>query len=442
MQIPWFNQPIGRKGTCVKCSQQFVVGAGLSNHQKSCKGGGSSSSVRHAEEAEEAEEAAAVELAGAVGEQAGPAVATVSPEGNEVEEPDVRGNGTAPVNGAHPKRLKPKKGGGYKVSGLRDGDKKGSARTIHFKYEVVQHLRLLQARKAQGLCDFPNDETAFRYGVAKGQVSAWQKQESSFRQALQHGTVLQGRGKSKRDYEKLVPFTCVSARKAALHPGRKRKFAAAEEEVMAIYREKRRKGLRISGYFLRITMKRIVQQHYGTDVSFKASSCWLSLFARHFSISLRRKTNKKHLSVEERMPKCQRWHARFRRRLKGGKPEKLHPKWGRWLPEDRLSIDQVPCNLREGDGRTYADTGEKRVWLAGSKADCGKRFCTLQVAARCANGDPTKPRHGQPKLTIVFRGQGAAVHFVSFSSLLHSSSSAIFSSLSVIISSLSLIMLV
>ena len=91
---------------------------------------------------------------------------------------------------------------------------------------------------------------------------------------------------------------------------------------MAIYREKRRKGLRISGHFLRITMKRIVQQHYGTtDASFKASSCWLSLFARHFSISLRRKTNKKHLSVEERLPKCQRWHARFRRRLKGGTRE-------------------------------------------------------------------------------------------------------------------------
>jgi hypothetical protein len=179
---------------------------------------------------------------------------------------------------------------------------------------------------------------------------------------------------------------------------------------MAIYREKRRKGLRISGQFLRITMKRTVLKHYGTDAaaSFKASPKWLYTFAHHFSISLRWKTNKKHLSVEDRLPKCQRWHARFRRRLKGGDVEKLHPKWGRWLPEDRLSIDQVPCNLREGDGRTYADTGDKRVWLAGSKADCGKRFCTLQVAARCANGDPAKPRYGQPKLTIVFRGQGAS----------------------------------
>ena len=186
-------------------------------------------------------------------------------------------------------------------------------------------------------------------------------------------------------------------------------MSSAEEEVHAIYREKRRKGLPITAHFLRVTMKKTVKKFYGTEASdhFKASSNWLAQFTRLFGMSLRRKTNKKNLSVEERLPKCKRWHTRFRRRLQGGPKAKLHPKWGRWLPEDRLSIDQVPCNLREGDGRTYADTGDKRVWLAGSKADCGKRFCTLQVAARCANGDPKKPRHGQPKLTIVFRGLGA-----------------------------------
>ena len=58
------------------------------------------------------------------------------------------------------------------------------------------------------------------------------------------------------------------------------------------------------------------------------------------------------------------------------------------MPQDRISIDQVPCNLREGDGRTYAEVGSKRVWLVGCKQDDGKRFCTLQVAARCANGSP------------------------------------------------------
>ena len=65
--------------------------------------------------------------------------------------------------------------------------------------------------------------------------------------------------------------------------------------------------------------------------------------------------------------------------------------------------------MREGDGRTYADIGSKRVWLVGSKQDDGKRFCSLQVAARCANGPVDWPRRGQPRLTIIFRGTGKRI---------------------------------
>jgi hypothetical protein len=107
-----------------------------------------------------------------------------------------------------------------------------------------------------------------------------------------------------------------------------------------------------------------------------------------------------------RMPKIRRWHARFRRRLKrsGG-----DPKWERWLPQNRLTCDQVPCNLRAGDGRTYDDVVTSHIWLAGAKADDGKRFCTLHVLARAHNGDSLLPRHGQPKLGLIFRGLGVRV---------------------------------
>ena len=120
-------------------------------------------------------------------------------------------------------------------------------------------------------------------------------------------------------------------------------------------------------------------------------------------MSLRRKTNSKHQPVESRISKCQRWHARFRRRLQRGTLEAARAgsqRWGRWLPENRISIDQVPCNLRDGDGRTYADVGSKRVWLVGTKQDDGKRFCTLQIAARCSNGTSDLLRRGQPEVHI------------------------------------------
>ena len=81
---------------------------------------------------------------------------------------------------------------------------------------------------------------------------------------------------------------------------------------------------------------------------------------------------------------------------------------GRWLYRDRLSLDQVPCNLVSGDGRTYNTKGDKeRVWVAGSgKADESKRFCTLQLCIRGFNGDSNELYNGQPWPEVCFRGQG------------------------------------
>lgn len=60
--------------------------------------------------------------------------------------------------------------------------------------------------------------------------------------------------------------------------------------------------------------------------------------------------------------------------------------------------------------KTYEAKGAARVWLAGTKADSGKRFCTLQIIARACNGLPSGgPRCGQPKLGIIFRGLGLRI---------------------------------
>ena len=86
-------------------------------------------------------------------------------------------------------------------------------------------------------------------------------------------------------------------------------------------------------------------------------------------------------------------------------------KYGRWLPEDRYSLDQVPCMLVEGDTRTYHFKGaNQHVWVAGSgKGDEGKRFCTLQLIVRSRNGDKSKLYAEQPWPEICFRGQGKQI---------------------------------
>jgi hypothetical protein len=85
--------------------------------------------------------------------------------------------------------------------------------------------------------------------------------------------------------------------------------------------------------------------------------------------------------------------------------------FGRWLPNDRYSLDQVPCNLVEGDMRTYNDKGrDQHVWVAGSgKGDEGKRFCTLQLVVRFVDGDKDALYAGQPWPEICFRGQGLRI---------------------------------
>ena len=279
-----------------------------------------------------------------------------------------------------------RKDGIPKRSGLREGDRR-VARTLAFKLQVVDEFRRLQQRKEAGQCASPLQAVARRFGVNKSLVSKWAAGEMRIRSAA----------------------TQANRSRLSLHPGGRCRFPLAEEEVFAAYTLHRAKGQRVTARFLRVAMRRAIHQRYGEEAasSFRASPRWLQAFARRHRISLRRKTNSKHLPVEARVDKIKRWHARFRRRLKRG--SNLHSKWGRWLPQDRISIDQVPCNLREGDGRTYADIGSKRVWLVGSKQDDGKRFCSLQIAARCANGPADWPRRGQPRLTIIFRGTGKRI---------------------------------
>lgn len=141
-------------------------------------------------------------------------------------------------------------------------------------------------------------------------------------------------------------------------------------------------------------MKRLVREHYGDDAAdtFKASKLWLIQFARRFGISLRRKSNAKAEPVEVRLPKIKRWHARLRRRLKRG--DTIDPVYGRWLPRNRLSHDQVGINLRNGLQSTYAEKGSTRVWIAGSPADDGKRMRRS-----------TSPR--APSATTASRGAGS-----------------------------------
>ncbi|KAL3898979.1 MAG: hypothetical protein SGPRY_012730 [Prymnesium sp.] len=279
MQLPLFaTREKGRKALCEKgCGQLFAVGAGLRNHERSCRGARASRCFRDAPEAKEEEHREehqeldgqrltnARTAARAVADAATNDVPSSPFDGNRPtnseaeEEANTRG-AAPPIVGQ--KRLK--SGLGYKRSGLREGATRGTGRTLYFKYEVAQHYHRMMEAKRNGICDFPNDATAahyHRFGMAM---------------PFSKGT---DRGKRKEREAEMVNFRCRAASKMTLHGGPRMMFAAAAAELYSLFREHRHRGL------------------------------------PYYSMTLRKRSNQKHLSVEERLPAIKRLQDRFRRRL-------------------------------------------------------------------------------------------------------------------------------
>jgi hypothetical protein len=391
-------QPASTAGFCVKgCGRSFSHAPAKVAHEKVCKGGinpfvNAAAAAAQAEAAEAA--AASVSAAAAASFSAAASAAAAAAESDD----EVR-----PPPGKAPKL---RKDGKPKQSGQREGELR-TPRTLYFKLEVVKTFRHFERLKVLSLCSYPNQSTCGVYKtILPSDVTKYVAMEEQLRNELTHEHRVKQKHKDRLG--KMATFRSRGARRVSLHRGDEPAFAAAREELHRMYREKRARGERVTGPWLRISMKRLVRKYYGDDAAdgFKATKGWLRNFACDYNISLRRKSNNKSEPIEVRLPKIKRWHARLRRRLKRGAT--IDPVYGRWLPRNRLSHDQVGCNLRAGLQNTYNEKGAKRVWIAGGKADDGKRFCTFNISARavCIEG---KPRRGQPKMSVIFKGQGKKI---------------------------------
>ena len=149
---------------------------------------------------------------------------------------------------------------------------------------------------------------------------------------------------------------------------------------------------------------------------FKGCNTWIRRFMERNRLSMRRKTNGKTKSAEERKPGIQRFHARLRLRLTNDQEltNMFDTKYGAYRPCNRYNVDQVPLPLFKPTS-TVDNLGAKRVWIAGTKGDdSAKRFCTLQICVRLKNQETLadgsiKPGTKQPALTTCFRGTGVRI---------------------------------
>ena len=120
--------------------------------------------------------------------------------------------------------------------------------------------------------------------------------------------------------------------------------------------------------------------------------------------------NKKKPKVEK-VPDLQKWHATFREKcIRTGKGlPGYEEKYGRFKPEERLNVDQSPLPFVVHGNRTYefipegqGSTHNTHISQPGSGLE--KRQCTLQIVFRC--------KGKQPRLSIIFRGQGKRISAV------------------------------
>ncbi|KAL3895119.1 MAG: hypothetical protein SGPRY_013605, partial [Prymnesium sp.] len=212
-----------------------------------------------------------------------------------------------------------------KESGLREGQCR-TPNTLMFKYQVAQEFEHLNGLKTQGLIKDPLIRTSeIFHDLSVSNIWNWYAKLEKMRFALTHET--SGCRVQKNRVDQLVGMksqTEPASREAMLLR------RCAEDELYSKFRAHRKLGKRVNERWLTIsTMRKLIRELYcdAPADEFKGSYGG-------------RANNHKNQSVEERLPKIKCWHARLRPRVNDAPRENLHPKWGKWLPENRLSIDQ------------------------------------------------------------------------------------------------------
>ena len=102
------------------------------------------------------------------------------------------------------------------------------------------------------------------------------------------------------------------------------------------------------------------------------------------------------------------WHATYREKcIRTGLDENNYdPKWGRYKSSQRLNVDQSPLPFVVHGKKTYeyipkGEGSMHNTWISQPGSGLEKRQCSLQIMFR--------PEGQQPKLAIIFRGQGKRI---------------------------------
>ena len=94
-------------------------------------------------------------------------------------------------------------------------------------------------------------------------------------------------------------------------------------------------------------------------------------------------TKTKRKNKETYAPKLMKWYCTFQESLtkSGSKKPTYDAKWGRFLPQNRVNVDQVPLHFAVNRKKTSEETPGKelrrynKVWLVNPGSGLDKRQC-------------------------------------------------------------------
>ena len=175
-------------------------------------------------------------------------------------------------------------------------------------------------------------------------------------------------------------------------------FPEMEEELYREYKQLRRQGFKIKGYWFKERAKQLLKE-MNPDSSFKFSDSWFDGFKSRHRISLRRATNVCQKPASDKRAAVQQFHQNIRRAAHEERPTRPV---GRFALQQIANVDQTPLPFTFASGGTYADSGDKTVWVRGGASGLDKRQCTAQITL-FADGEP------RVKPLLIFKGKGKRI---------------------------------
>ena len=161
--------------------------------------------------------------------------------------------------------------------------------------------------------------------------------------------------------------------KGAKHVKKRRpaKYPSMEEKLVKEYREMRKKGIKVKGWWFKLRSKQLLDV-LSPGENFKFSAGWFDAFKRRHKIALRRCANVCQQPPSNKIQALRRLHHDIRQQATSGSKDKMINLTEKFSLQQMANVDQTPLPFAFTDGQTYSEKGEKSVWVRENQSGMNK----------------------------------------------------------------------